>query len=248
MGDVASENARRQSAGRAQREIWLIPLIALCAMLTLSWVIKDPIRVLKGSGVQLWDTQLLSWFRANATPQLDQAAKAVTFLASAPMLIAYAFGGVSVLATRKRWLLLFAWDVAFVGLLILSRTLKPIFNRARPEGAEQFLTSINTSFPSNHALGAIVSFVMIAFVLNRLVVREREQRAALWTGAAFLIALIGTTRLYLGVHYLSDVIAGFAFGGAWLGVCLYALRRAEETTARLAMASAFSSPKRSGKP
>ncbi|MGV3710305.1 MAG: phosphatase PAP2 family protein [Gemmatimonas sp.] len=234
-----------QAAKRAQGEIWLIPLGALCLMLMLAWVIKDPIRALKSSDVHVWDTQLLLWFRTNATPPLDQAAQAVSFLASAPMLIAYAFGGVSILARRKRWLLLFAWDAAFVGLLILSRTLKPIFHRARPEGAEQFLTSVNTSFPSNHALGAIVSLVMIAFVLSRLFIREREQRAAMWVGTILLIALIGTTRLYLGVHYLSDVVAGFAFGGAWLAVCLFALRRAEETTARLAMASAFFSSKRS---
>jgi membrane-associated phospholipid phosphatase len=247
-GRVKGSGSSSEAVRKAQREIWMIPLAALVAMLAVAWVTKAPVAAMHASGaVHDSDTALLAWFRSIATTQMDQANVAVSFLASTPAMIAYAFGGLSVIFNRKRWLLLYAWDALFVGLAILPRTIKPIFNRARPEGAEVFLTSHSTSFPSTHAMCAIAGFGMIAFVVNRLFAREREQRALVIVAAVALTLMVGTSRLYLGVHYLSDVIAGFAVGGLWLWVCLFALRRAEEAAARDAMSGAFSSSRRNPK-
>ena len=142
-------------------------------------------------------------------------------------MILYAFVGLSMLVKQQQWLLLFCWDVMFLGMWALNNTIKVLYHRARPAGADHFLHSMSFSFPSGHALSAIAGFGMIAFALAEATEMERESRAVLWILTTVLIITIGVSRLYLGVHYLSDVVAGFLIGGLWLTVCLFALGRAK---------------------
>ena len=81
-------------------------------------------------------------------------------------------------------------------------------------------------------MGSLIGFAMLAYTIIR--VREIEStraKVAIWTGAIVMIALVGYSRIYLGVHYLSDVVAGYTLGVLWLAVCFTGLelvsRRAE---------------------
>jgi undecaprenyl-diphosphatase len=102
--------------------------------------------------------------------------------------------------------------LAFVGAEILNVLLKLAFHRPRPELA--FVHLETYSFPSGHATAASAVYTLVAWLVVCRLTRWRPRFAVLF-GAALVIATVDFTRLYLGVHYLSDVLAGTAAGLAW---------------------------------
>lgn len=225
-GDVLDRETKARRGTAALQILWF-PVIAFVVVVLAAWLAKPLVeQVLDSAVVHDFDTRTLAWFRAQATPSLDRVFQGITLLGSAFAMMVFAFLGISVLVNQRRWLLLFAWDVLFLGMWALTQTIKPIFHRARPDGAEQFLYGMSYSFPSTHALGAIAGFGMIAFAVAEAAELEREPRTVLWMFTTVLVVTIGVSRLYLGVHYVSEVVAGFLLGAVWLVVCLFALRRA----------------------
>jgi undecaprenyl-diphosphatase len=109
--------------------------------------------------------------------------------------------------------------VAFFGAEVVNGVLKLAFHRPRPELA--FLHLETYSFPSGHSTAVTAAFGALAFLLWPAM-RSPRRRVALVAAAVCLIALVGFSRLYLGVHYLSDVLGGFALGATWLSLCLFA--------------------------
>ena len=109
------------------------------------------------------------------------------------------------------WLVLFA----SIGATVLGTVLKALVDRPRPDVVEHLVSVTSASFPSGHALGSMVAFGMAAYlvVLGLPSATPRRFGIAL---CALLIALIGFSRIYLGVHYFTDVLGGFALGAAWL--------------------------------
>ena len=113
--------------------------------------------------------------------------------------------------------------VAMMGAGILDASLKLAFHRARPDPF--FIGKPSTySFPSGHALISLCFYGLMAGTLTHDM-RSKWQRVLMWTAAVVLIALIGLSRVYLGVHWPSDVIAGYAAALIWMGaVRVLALR------------------------
>jgi undecaprenyl-diphosphatase len=126
----------------------------------------------------------------------------------------------SVLAYRRGWITLSGWAAAFAGGGALNWLLKRIVQRSRPVGSEEFLYGTSFSFPSGHAMGSLIGYGMLAYLLIAFWPPARRHRTAVVVAALVLIALIGLSRLYLGVHFLSDVIAGYAAGAVWVAVCV----------------------------
>lgn len=121
------------------------------------------------------------------------------------------------LLLRRHWQLALAWAVALLGIVPVNGSLKALFHRARPLHDHGFIIEPGWSFPSGHAFGAVVFYGMLAYVLLRL--SPRYHRAII--GAAILlIGVVGISRILLQVHYLSDVLAGYAAGAAWLVLCI----------------------------
>jgi undecaprenyl-diphosphatase len=147
-----------------------------------------------------------------------------------PVLTALVVAGVAWLAWRRRRRDALALAIVSTGGILLSNGLKLLFQRVRPETATEFITRHSWSFPSGHALNSMVSYGFLAvLVLERT--RGRRQRMAVLAAAAILIGAIGFSRLYLGVHYLSDVLAGWVAGGAWLIASIFAYRYAKRRLA-----------------
>lgn len=115
---------------------------------------------------------------------------------------------------------LYAFAATVVGGAILNPALKEVYGRARPSGIEMLGTAHGYSFPSGHAMGATLLFGSLAYVIYFSIDHSRRLRVLAVTLCALLIVVIGASRVYLGVHYLSDVVAGFAAGLCWLAVCL----------------------------
>lgn len=131
------------------------------------------------------------------------------------------------LLLRRDRLLVMGWLVTLIGGGVLNWVLKELLQRARPELIDPFITASGWSFPSGHAMGSLMAYGMLAYVLLRL--GRPEWRLPVIVITVTLVLLIGTSRLFLQVHYFSDVLAGFAAGTAWLAICItgteLALRR-----------------------
>ncbi|WP_366922938.1 phosphatase PAP2 family protein [Metallumcola ferriviriculae] len=112
--------------------------------------------------------------------------------------------------------------VALAGGWLLNEALKAAFHRSRP-GIKHLVEAGGYSFPSGHAMVSAAFYGMLGYIIW-LNLKERTTYAwVILLLTAVLITAIGISRIYLGVHFPSDVIAGFAAGGAWLAACITAL-------------------------
>ena len=101
---------------------------------------------------------------------------------------------------------------------MLSTALKLVFVRGRPDLVEHLDRTFSSSFPSAHAMVSMLAWLTLAAVLVRFVAHDRT-RTLVVAGAVVLSVLIGASRVYLGVHWPSDVLAGWSAGLAWASAC-----------------------------
>jgi undecaprenyl-diphosphatase len=124
---------------------------------------------------------------------------------------------IALLALGQRRLAV-GWVVAVAGNGVLNLALKEVFARIRPLHVDGFGVAQGFSFPSGHSSGSVVTYGMLAYVSLRLLPARWHLPALV---AAVAVAFtVGASRVFLQVHYASDVIAGFASGAAWLAVCI----------------------------
>src|SRR5215831_9918699 len=154
----------------------------------------------------------------NAT--LVTVVKAVTWLGSDGVLWTVVGAAALILAIRRRWRLAVYLLVTGAGALVLDPVLKSLTGRLRPVVAHPIAHGTGNSFPSGHSLGSMVCYGAILLVF--LPAARGRWRTAFVTVIVALIALIGISRILLGVHYLSDVVGAWAVGIAWLGLTAFA--------------------------
>jgi undecaprenyl-diphosphatase len=153
-------------------------------------------------------------------PVLVTAVKAVTWLGSSGVLWAVIAAAVIILVLRRRWRLASYLLVTGAGALVLDPVLKSLVGRLRPVVAHPVAHGAGNSFPSGHALGSIVCYGAIFLVF--LPAARGRWRTVFTATIGILIALIGISRILLGVHYLSDVVGAWAIGILWLGITAFA--------------------------
>ncbi len=108
--------------------------------------------------------------------------------------------------------------VAVAGAAGLYTIVKPVVGEARPPATVWIGHFDGAAFPSGHVTQAVAFYGVLALVLSvRLSLRAR---AFLWTGAGFIAAAVGASRIYLGAHWLTDVLAGYALGVAWIALVM----------------------------
>lgn len=170
--------------------------------------------VLQGE-TQRWDEAMLRRVHAHTSPLLDMAAQEITALGATLVVIMLVLvASVLLWISRHRYSVLLLW-VSVLGASLLNHVLKDAFSRPRPSVVPwraEYATA--TSFPSGHSMTAMAAYATLAYLVARL----SPTRALWWatTGVALLvIVLIGVSRVYLGVHYPTDVAAGFLSGFAW---------------------------------
>ena len=205
-------------------------LLALLGLWALSGLTEE---VLEGETIR-FDEGVLLWMDARATGWLDVAALRVTALGDGLVVLT-----ITVIAGTLLWLLgrrayAALLGVAVGGALVISPVLKLIFDRPRPRLFEWRVhyEGLSASYPSGHATLSTVLLVALAYVVHRLAHRRWISMVASAL-AALGILLIGLSRMYLGVHYPSDVLAGVTIGFAWAVFCaltVEALRRRRHST------------------
>ncbi|MFT3716005.1 MAG: phosphatase PAP2 family protein [Gordonia sp. (in: high G+C Gram-positive bacteria)] len=108
---------------------------------------------------------------------------------------------------------------------VLMIVLKHVFGRQRPPEPDRLIDVDTLSFPSGHAMLSVIVLGLTAFIAYQLYPWVRSHRAILAV-APVLMLLIGLSRVYLGVHWMSDVVFGWFFGLIWAAVCLFGHQRA----------------------
>lgn len=146
--------------------------------------------------------------------------KAVTWLGSDGVLWTVIAIAAIILAFRRRWRLTIYLLVTGAGAIVLDPILKSLVGRLRPVVAHPIAHGTGDSFPSGHSLGSIVCYGAIYLVF--LPAASGRRRTIFTTATVALVALIGISRILLGVHFLSDVIGAWAVGIVWLGITAFA--------------------------
>ncbi|MGQ0561305.1 MAG: phosphatase PAP2 family protein [Gemmatimonadota bacterium] len=163
------------------------------------------------------DEAVLRWFAEHRTPVLNQVMLEITTLGTGVVLIA-----IVLIASVFLWLTEHHWSVyvlllGVLGAKLFNTLLKGSFARERPAMVEWVTEVHSASFPSGHAMSSIVVYGSVAYLVGRLEPSLRLKRIT-WLLVALIVAAIGISRMYLGVHYPSDVIGGFLAGLAWIAL------------------------------
>ena len=169
-----------------------------------------------------YDDAVLRWFAQHRTPRLQSVMLEITFLGTATvvlMIVGISALFLSLSGHRFSALLLL---ISTAGGFVINTLLKIGFVRSRPQVFDWGTTAASWSFPSGHAMNAAIAYFTVAYLAARLQ-KRRGERLVTFAAAAMLVLVICVSRLYLGVHYPSDVLAGVIIGLAWASFCMATL-------------------------
>lgn len=200
--------------------------LAIASLLLFSWLADEIIR----KGTDRFDNSIRLLIHQAASPWLTEVMRVATNLGDWQVILSATLGLIFVFLYRRDWDHLRLVVMTMSGAGILDGVLKSAFHRARPDpffGA----TPTTYSFPSGHALVSLCFYGLLAGLVS-LAAQKPWQRMAGWSAAGFLIGLIGLSRIYLGVHWPSDVLAGYAAALIWMGAVRAMALRIEKRRAR----------------
>ncbi|MBM7647809.1 undecaprenyl-diphosphatase [Bacillus ectoiniformans] len=197
------------------KRTWLYYSVLIALLIFFTWGFAEVVDALKENEVQNFDHLIIkevqSWINEGRTSRMVF----ITNLASVRFLAAGTIIITAFLLFKKRWhYAMFFLLTVSLGAGLFNKWLKAMFQRQRPE-ILPLIEQGGYSFPSGHSMGSFIFYGAIAFLLYELL----DKGWSRLIGAAFAVALIfliGLTRIYLGVHYPSDVIGGYTAGAAWL--------------------------------
>lgn len=196
-----------------------------------TWVFGEFAERVMAGQTQAFDDAVLRWVGAHHTPALDSIMLEITALGTgSSVLMMVAVAALFLGLTRHRYsaALLLA---ATAGGGLLNIVLKNYFERPRPHVFEWGTRALSSSFPSGHAMTATIVYTTVAYLAARLQKRIWERVLTLLL-AALVILAISASRVYLGVHYPSDVAAGMIIGLGWSAFCMATLEAIQRVARR----------------
>jgi len=186
-------------------------LVAATALVVFGWLAEE---MLEGD-TQQFDAFVRTAIHRFATPGLTRLMQVFSFLGSVTAVTAMCLVAICVFLYFHRTRMAALLAITMLGVAALDVALKHAFHRPRPVAFFGASPS-SYSFPSGHALGSLCFYGILAVILAARA-RGRFAKLCVWTAAVFLVGMIGFSRIYLGVHYPSDVIAGYCAAAVWVG-------------------------------
>jgi membrane protein DedA with SNARE-associated domain/membrane-associated phospholipid phosphatase len=206
---------------------------SLAALVAVGWVLGAIVQdVVAGDGSIRFDQPVLRWFVRHREPWLTTIMRIVTAGGASGFLIPL----VAVVGALYWWRVRdgrpgVRLGAAYLGSFLLNRIVKDLTDRPRPPALFAIGHYGGSSFPSGHATQAAAVYGVLAAVLAATT-RRWPRKVALWMGGLFMSVLVGISRLYLGVHWLTDVLGGWALGALWVFVVVVVSRAVERKRAR----------------
>ena len=199
--------------------IGIFIVLGATVALAATWVFVRIAGEVREGETQAFDVAVLRFMEAQKTELLDRVAIEITFLGTGVIVLTIvAISGMFLWLTKHKHSALLLM-VSTAGGILLNGLLKAGFDRPRPQVFEWGQHTVSSSFPSGHAMSAAAVYMTVAYLAARLQ-RRRISRALTLLAAVIVIALIAASRLYLGVHYPTDVLAGVVIGIAWAALCM----------------------------
>ncbi len=206
----------------ARQEIVPIAILLGIALPVLGFIeIADEV----GEGEARWfDESLLLALRTAdpadpiGPPWVEASVMDITALGGFAVLALVTLMAAGYLLVRRRWVDALMLLVATIGGTLISEGLKVGFNRPRPDLVAHIVETTSMSFPSGHAMLSAVTYLTLGALIARTQ-EQRQSRGYVIACAILITVLIGLTRIYLGVHWPTDVLAGWCLGAAWALAC-----------------------------
>ena len=204
--------------------IFLLSGAAIAILFT--WAFSEIAARVRAGSTQGFDESVMHWMAAHQHPAVQRAMLEVTALGTGTVvgMIVFVAGLFLWLNQHKHSAILLG--AATIGGLVLNNLLKIGFNRPRPQVFEWGQHAVSSSFPSGHAMSSVIVYATVAYLAARLQ-QSLASRILTMSFAAVMIVSICASRMYLGVHYPSDVLAGVIIGLAWASFCMAVLEAAQ---------------------
>lgn len=210
----------RHAYPRLASLIATVSIVGLATCLLILFVLKKLFEEVLEREAFVFDTSLLLWLHKHANQSIDTVMLTIT-----------RFGNPNVVTFIVVVSLIILWQdnrqeaqtfaLACLGAFILNTGLKLFFTKPRPQLWKLLISEKSFSFPSGHALGSLVLYGFLAYILA---IHYPKYSKIIYSLAVMAIAAIGLSRLYLGVHWPTDVIAGYGVGFLWLILCITMLK------------------------
>jgi undecaprenyl-diphosphatase len=205
--------------------VGLLLTVALGLALVGAWAFARIARAVAAGQTQRLDDGILLWLNSHSTPFIDNIALQVTAVGNGLTVVVIGLVACAFLWAIRERVGALLLVIAVLGGDLFNRLLKDAFSRPRPELfvlETPYARPVSASFPSGHATASMVLYLVLAYLLVRL----GGKGVFRWIVVALsglLIVLIGLSRMYLGVHYPSDVLAGYVFGFVWAAFCAFGI-------------------------
>ncbi|MFN6456177.1 MAG: phosphatase PAP2 family protein [Nostoc sp. EfeVER01] len=198
-----------------------IGIVGLAICLLILFVVAKLAEEVLEKEAFAFDTSFLLWLHQFANPSLDNLMLFITNLGNPKTVVVVAAMTLGILWWRRYRIETYIFVLTCIGGLTLNTGLKLFFSKPRPQLWTVLISEKSFSFPSGHALGSMVLYGFIAYILATY---YSQFSRLIYVLTVILIAAIGISRLYLGVHWPTDVIAGYGVGFLWLMICITMLK------------------------
>jgi membrane-associated phospholipid phosphatase len=222
LARVTARMARHLDPRTAAGLVLSVGLAALAAASASFGVVYDA--VVEGDGVATLDRPVHDWLAGHREPGLTAVMRLITDLGGTPALIVLAVLTAAVAGRRDRsWRPVVLVAVTAIGSTLITIAGKIAVHRPRPSLAAAVYDQGGYSFPSGHSLNSAAIYGAAAVLVWQLAAGLRTR---IWTAAMaiLLVLLVGLSRMYLGVHWLTDVLAAYALGLGWLALVVTTVR------------------------
>jgi membrane-associated phospholipid phosphatase len=201
--------------------ITTIGIIGLATCLFILFVLAKLFEEVLERESFVFDKTFLLWIHQFDSPSIDAVMLTITRLGDPEFVVVVVAVSLAILWWQRYRQEAKIFVIACLGAFILNTGLKLVFTKPRPKLWNYLIPETSFSFPSGHALGSLVLYGLIAYLLAT---NYPKYSKIIYSLAVILIAAIGLSRLYLGVHWPTDIIAGYGVGFLWLIFCIAMLK------------------------